>query len=390
MISNFSFAKLPLIHFGCGKLSALPQIIWGYGSTVIVVSGKGSFNGSVYFEDFREELQKKSIRCIDIVIDREPSPAIINKVVEDYSDEDPVLVVAIGGGSTMDAGKAISAMLPVGGDVTRFLEVVGNYEHPGKKIPFIAVPTTSGTGSEATKNAVLSEVGKNGFKRSLRHENLVPDIAVVDPLLTVSCPPELTAAGGMDCFTQLVESYVSTKALGYTDAIALKGLLALRDSLERAYADGSDIEARTGMSFAALSSGICLANAGLGTVHGFASSVGALFDIPHGVICGTLMAPANEITLRELRRAGKNHPAISRYAELGRLFSREEGKSEDYYTGAFIGTLYHMAEKLKLPLLGKYGVTTSDVERIVSNTDNKNNPVKLSQDHLAELLSKRI
>ena len=228
------------------------------------------------------------------------SPGLIDSVVRESSDKKYDLVVAIGGGSVIDAGKAISAMMYKTDSLTDFLEVVGHKEHPGTKLPFIAVPTTSGTGSEATKNSVISEVGKEGFKRSLRHDNIVPDIALVDPELTLSCSPEITAASGMDCFTQLTEAYISDKSNQYTDALAIEGLRSVKASLVKSYIDGGDIEARTGMSFAALTSGICLANAGLGVVHGFASSVGGMYNIPHGLVCGTLMAVSNKINVREL------------------------------------------------------------------------------------------
>jgi alcohol dehydrogenase class IV len=324
------------------------------------------------------------------IIPSEPTPDMIDQVVKKYRDKKIDIVVAIGGGSVMDAGKAISAMLSVKGKVREFLEGVGMAVHPGTKLPFIAVPTTAGTGSEVTKNAVISEVGEKGFKKSLRHDNFVPDLALVDPDLTISCSPELTAASGMDCFTQLVEAYLSDKANEYTDALAIRGIHSIKDSLLPAFENGDNTKARIGMSFAALTSGICLANAGLGTVHGFASSLGALFDIPHGVVCGTLMAPANKVNVRELRRSGKDTVTLKKYIILGKIFSDSKLKKENDYIDFFIDALFGMTLKLQLPALSEYGVASADSGRIISLTENKNNPVKLSQDHLVEILLTRV
>jgi alcohol dehydrogenase class IV len=313
---------------------------------------------------------------------------MIDDAVRQTGSEKTDLVVAIGGGSVLDAGKAISAMLYKPDSVKEYLEFVGTKEHPGTKVSFIAVPTTSGTGSEATKNAVISRTGENGFKRSLRHDNLVPEIAMVDPELTVSCPAEITSASGMDCFTQLAEAYLSTRSNPYTDALAIEGLKSIMTSLVRVCKDGCDIEARTGMSFAALTSGICLANAGLGVVHGFASSLGARYDIPHGLICGTLMPAANEVNIRLLRK-GNNPEALAKYIALGRLFLKKKEGSNDYFIDGFIDYLYRLSEEIKLPGLKTAGADKSDFELIIKNTECKNNPVKLSNEELLEILQKR-
>ncbi|MRR24221.1 iron-containing alcohol dehydrogenase, partial [bacterium] len=220
--------------------------------------------------------------------------------------------------------------------------------------------------------------------------NFVPDVAVVDPELTLGCPPEITAAAGMDCFTQLAEAYLSTKASDFTDALALQGLMAIKRSLVRSFDHGDDIGARADMSFAALMSGICLANAGLGAVHGLAGTVGALYPVPHGVVCGTLMARANEINVKTLRKRSDGHTALHKYAILGRIFADSESKSDSYYTDFLIDYLHAVTYRLKLPLLGRFGLGKDDIPGIVSRSEVKNNPVRLSDEELAEIILGRL
>lgn len=388
MVKPFRFARLPVINFGQGQISGLPEILKKYGRSVLVVTGKNSLYDSGYADKLFNTLDLKGLVYRSVSIPGEPSPVMIDEAVSDMLTGRPDVVVAIGGGSVLDAGKAISAMHGLPHSVTEYLEGVGTREHPGTKIPFIAIPTTSGTGSEATKNAVITQTGRGGFKRSLRHDNFVPDIAIVDPELTLSCSAGTTAASGMDCFTQLTEAYLSDKASEYSDAIAVEGLKSIKTSLLRSYQDGSDIEARTGMSFAALSSGICLANAGLGVVHGFASSVGGLYDIPHGVICGTLMGKANEVNVRELRKLPESQ-ALKKYVFLGKLFLEESGKTDDYYIDGFIDYINSLTSELNLPGFRQYGVDEADLYDICKSTECKNNPVTLNSDQLFEIISAR-
>ncbi len=390
MVKPFQFTRLPLIYFGIGKISNLASIVRRFGTSVLLVTGEKSFFESPHAKSLLNQFDKQYINYQHVPIKSEPSPDLIDETVQRFADEKINAVISIGGGSVIDSGKAISAMLYKSSPVREYLEVIGNKDHPGTKVPFIAIPTTSGTGSEATKNAVLSKVGKDGFKRSLRHDNLVPDIALIDPGLTVSCPPDITAAAGMDCFTQLVEAYLSGKSNEYTDALATEGFKAVKRSLLRCFTNGEDIDARSDMSFAALTSGICLANAGLGAVHGLAGTIGSMFDIPHGVVCGTLMAVGNEMNVRELRKTSRDHPALKKYAVLGRIFSQMEGASDDYYIDSFIDILLKYTEQLKLPWLGKYGIRGNDISLICSQTDTKNNPVKLSGDNLAEIIASRL
>jgi alcohol dehydrogenase class IV len=389
MIKPFRFATIPNIIFGSGKIAELPGIIKKAGNPLLLVTGKNSFNSASVSKTLLETFDASGIICYRLIISGEPSPTVIDNAVREFRDREIKMIASIGGGSVIDAGKAVSAMMFRQDSIRDYLEGVGNKEHPGTKLPFIAVPTTSGTGSEATKNAVISEVGRNGFKRSLRHDNFVPDIAIVDPELTLSCSRDITATSGMDCFTQLTEAYLSDKANNYTDALALEGLKAIKSSLVKCYIEGSDPEARNGMSFAALTSGICIANAGLGVVHGFASSLGGMHDIPHGIICGSLMAISNEVNVRELRKKSES-PALRKYASLGRIFFDETCRSDDYYIDGFIHYLHKLTDELDIPRLGQFGIKNDDIMDICLQTDGKNNPLKLSLESLIEIMSRRI
>jgi alcohol dehydrogenase class IV len=390
MVKPFQFARVPKIFFRNGMISQLPEQVKLYGDNVAIVTGKSSFIHSTKAENLLHKLTREKIRFKLISITGEPSPTDIDNAVLSLKNKGIDLVVGIGGGSVLDAGKAVSAMINRSEPVERFLEGVGDMDHPGTRLPYIAIPTTSGTGSEATKNAVISKVGINGYKRSLRHDNFVPDIALVDPELTLNCPGDITAASGMDCFTQLVEAYLSDKSNEYTDALAIEGLKAVKWSLIRCCNDGQDIEARAGMSFAALTSGICLANAGLGIVHGFASSAGGKFDIPHGLICGTLMAISNEINVRELRRNRENLAALRKYSILGQLFLEEKGMDDDFYIDGFIRHLHKLTVDLRLPGLREYGLEVKDIASICAGTENKNNPVKLVTKDMEEIIRSRL
>jgi alcohol dehydrogenase class IV len=389
MVKPFQFGRIPKIYFKNGMISQLPDIARLFGNKIILVLGKNSFIKSDNSEKFLHDFKKAGFEYHLVSIPGEPSPENIDNAVIQFNNVDIDLVIGIGGGSVIDAGKAISGMLYKPDSVMEYLEGVGAKEHPGTKIPFIAIPTTSGTGSEATKNAVISKIGENGFKKSLRHDNLVPDIAVIDPELTLHCPPEITAASGMDCFTQLTEAYLSDKSGEYTDALAMEGLKAVKSFLIRTYINGEDIEARTGMSFAALTSGICLANAGLGVVHGFASSIGGMYNIPHGIVCGTLMGVTNELNVRKLRSLSGGADALEKYVLLGKLFLGEMNKTDDFYVDGFIDFLHKLTAELNLPGLKKSGVNKIDIEQICKSTEGKNNPVRLDFDDLSEIITRR-
>ena len=294
--SPFKLARIPTLHFGAGKLKELPKSIAIFGKKALIVTGTASLKGSEYWQEALEGLRQAEIEFQTLTIDAEPSTEFIDSICASLKGQGIEVVIGIGGGSVIDGAKAISAMLPHTNSVLDHLEDVGkNVPHSGIKIPYIAVPTTSGTGGEMTKNAVMSMVGLGGYKKSLRHDNLIPDTVIIDPRLMLSCPPHITAACGMDAFTQLLEAYLSPLASPLTDALAISGLEEIADCLVAACTDGQNkIAIRSGMAYASMLSGIVLANAGLGIVHGLASPIGGFFPMPHGVVCGTLVASATE------------------------------------------------------------------------------------------------
>lgn len=386
MDKAFQFARTPHLHFGVGKIKLLPSLLKAHGRKVLLIKGKRSFDTSEWGNPIVSQLHSASFEIEAYSIDGEPTPAIVDQAVLMYADWKPEVVVAVGGGSVLDAGKAISAMLMIGGSVKDYLEGVGTRSHSGVKIPFVAVPTTAGTGSEATKNAVLAETGPGGFKKSLRHDNFVPDVAIVDPALSVGCPPAVTAASGMDAFTQLLESYLSTAANAITDALAIEGLRRAARSLIAAYRDGSNVAARTDMAMAAYLSGITLANAGLGAVHGLAGTIGGMYTISHGVICSSLMASANEVTLRKLREKEDQSVALAKYAEAGMLLSNTTGKTPGFYADLLIDRIREWAEVMQIPSLSTCGLPAESLKSIAAASDSKNNPVALDMAELEEVM----
>jgi alcohol dehydrogenase class IV len=385
MIAAFDFASSPHLVFGPSKRNALPNVVRNYGSKVLLVRGAQSLAESPPGKHLLQLLSDKAFQLKDYCVKDEPTPAAIDHAVSLFSAYDPDVVVGVGGGSVLDAAKAISAMLPLKESVKEYLEGVGTKTHPGTKVPFVAMPTTAGTGSEATKNAVISVVGPQGFKKSLRHNRFVPEFAIIDPELAISCPRTVTAASGMDAFTQLLESFVSTNANPITDALALQGLTLIRRSLLRAFQEPENLEARTEMALAAYLSGLALANAGLGLVHGYAASVGGFFSIGHGNICSRIMGPANTLTVKKLRLRNEER-ALSKYASVGRIFSGDPSRSAEYYIDFLLEYISNCTAEMQIPGLSAGGVNATDFERIVRVTDNKFNPIGLDDAEKTEIL----
>jgi len=390
MIPSFKFSTLPVIHFGAGKRTILPGIAKEYGSSVLILTGSSSIHNAGHGEEIINGLKQVNINLFHEVIAHEPSPGMVDGIVSKYRQENIDLVVAVGGGSVMDAGKAVSALLPVEYGVKRYLDDVGDLKHPGLKVPFIAMPTTSGTGSEMTKNAVISEVGEEGFKKSLRHDNFIPDHAIIDPEMMLSCPDRLTASSGMDAFSQLLESYVSKQSNPFTDALALQGLKHIKKYLLRSYLEGDqNLEARSGMALAAMFSGITLTNAGLGLVHGFASPLGGYFTIPHGTVCGSLVAPVFSFTIDKLIDR-KDNPAYFKMVIASKVFADFKYKEEKEFLIAFKEKLFHISKVLELPKLSEFGFNESAIGKIVSNTSHKGHPVTFTGDELHAILASAV
>jgi len=393
MIESFSFARIPRIEFGAGKYTLVPSLASSFGKRALIITGGNSLKKSGNLDILAKGFKSKNISFEHAGLTGEPSPDFVDYVVSCYRDKAIDIVIGIGGGSAIDAGKAISAMLPIKDSVEEYLEGVGTKQHPGIKIPFIAVPTTAGTGSEATKNAVLSKIGEKGYKKSLRHDSFVPDIAVIDPELMLTCPINISASCGMDAFVQLLESYVSIKSSPLTDALAMSGMKSAAKNLIRVCSDGgNDLYARSDMAYAALMSGITLANAGLGVIHGFASAIGGFFNIPHGVVCGTLLAPATKMNIEVLKNTAASKSQLEKHAIVGALLSGQcfDTKKTDELCSRLIDILYDWTEKLGMPKLKEYGISLSDVKRIAAATEPKNNAVKLSRDDIINILKERI
>jgi alcohol dehydrogenase class IV len=373
----WQFATAGEIRFGAGAARELPSIVRALGQRPLLAAAPSQVRaGSL----------PRSFNCVTVEVSREPSVELVREGVRLAAAAGCDVVVAIGGGSAIDAGKAIAALAANGGDVLDYLEVIGagrTLESPS--LPFVAVPTTAGSGAEVTKNAVLAS-REHGVKASLRSPFLLPRAALVDPELTYDLPPAITAATGMDALTQLIEPYVSPRANPMTDALCLEGIRRAAAALPRVYDDGLDEAAREAMSLASLFGGLALANAGLGAVHGFAAPIGGAFDAPHGAVCAALLPHVMEANVRALRSRANGGEALRRYQIIARLLTgRLDAHPEE---GAECALL--LAEQLRIPRLATYGIRPGDIavlaEKAAQATSMKGNPITLPPEALAGIL----
>jgi alcohol dehydrogenase class IV len=367
----FEFATAGRIVFGRGTFAQLDGIAAGYGKRPLIVTGKRPVTG---------------VNGPRFPVAGEPTIALVREGVEAFRDMACDSVIAVGGGSAIDAGKAIAAAAANSRDLLEYLEVIGKGQPlENAPYPFIAVPTTAGTGSEVTRNAVLGSP-EQGVKVSLRSPLMLPRVAIVDPDLTHGLPAAITASTGLDALTQLIEPYVSSRANPFTDNLCLDGIRHASASLARAYRDGSDGEARTGMAYASLLGGLALANAGLGVVHGFAAPIGGMFDAPHGAVCAALLPAGIRANIAALREREPQSGALERYREIARILTRDtEAIPEDAAEWA-----RNLTKQLAVPSLAKYGIRAAHAAELAEKAGRSNsmkgNPIALTSAELAAVI----
>jgi alcohol dehydrogenase class IV len=385
-LMQFEFATATRIIFGEGTVSQVAPATKQWGSRILLVTGHNPDRA----QRLRADLEGGGARCFTFAVKGEPTVDLIGRGLDLAHERQCDVVIAIGGGSVIDAGKAIAGLLTNPGDVMDYLEVVGKgnaLQNPAA--PFVAVPTTAGTGSEATRNAVLG-VPERQVKVSLRSPHLLPRLAVVDPELTLGLPPAVTASTGLDALTQLIEAYVSVRANPLSDGFCVRGIPLAARSLRRAFHHGHELEARHDMSLAALLSGMALANAGLGVVHGFAAPLGGRFTAPHGAICAAILPYGIEINLRALRARDPQSVALRRYQEVGRMLTGWPGATAENA----IAWTWEICHELEIPPLKAYGVGEQDIPTLVAeaakSSSMKGNPLALTAEELNEILTRAV
>ena len=378
---SFDFASAGRVVFGAGRASELPALTQHWGARAFVCTGGRP-------ERHGELISALPVRANVFRVQGEPTVETARVAVAAARVQGAQFVVAIGGGSVLDLGKAVAMLLGNGGDPLDYLEVVGHGHRIGApSAPFVAVPTTAGTGSEVTENAVLASPA-HGRKASLRSASMVPRVALVDPLLTVGCPPGVTAASGLDALTQCLEPFVSRQANPLTDALAREGLRRAASGLRAAFASGDDLAARSDMALCSLLGGMSLANAKLGAVHGFAGVIGGMVDAAHGAICAALLAAVFEVNVRAMLGRDPANPALDRYREAAVLLTGQPAAT----AADGIAWIRETVAMLGVPGLGRLGVEPDAVDEIVAKSaaagSTRGNPITLTDDELHEALAR--
>ena len=382
-IPGFEFSGPGRIVFGPGTVRQAGQLAAGLGRHCCLVTGGTSERSA----RLREDLCRAGLDPLLLPVRSEPTVELAEELAGRARAAECDLVIGFGGGSVLDAAKTIAALLTNPGRLLDYLEVIGEgrkLEHPLP--PVIAIPTTAGTGAEATRNAVLLS-SAHRVKVSLRSPFLLPQIALVDPELTLSLPPDLTAATGLDGLTQLIEPFISPKATPLTDAICREGIARAARSLKRAFREGSDLEARTDLSLAALLGGLALANAGLGAVHGLAGPLGGIYPAPHGAVCGRLLPEVMAANIQALEIRGPTSSGRDRYRQAAVLLTGER----EAQAGDGVTWVRRLVEQLKIPPLSLYGLTPEGIPEVAEkarrSSSMKGNPIELTEKELADILT---
>ena len=375
---NFEFATANRIVFGPGTRTQALAAAREMGSCALLITRHA------------ERFSFSGMDTVAFSVTGEPTVNLVRHGVELARKQQCDVVISIGGGSVIDAGKAIAALLTNPGDVMDYLEVVGK----GKPIsqpaaPFIAIPTTAGTGAEVTRNAVLASE-EHGVKASLRSPYLLPRLAIVDPELTLELPPNVTAYTGLDALTQVIEPYVSVRSNAFTDLFCVKGMTRAARSLGRAFTHGEDIAARTDMCIVSLLGGLALANAGLGAVHAFAAPIGGRYPAPHGAVCAAFLPHVTEANIRALRARAPQGEALRRYEYIAQILTgKADARPEDA-----AAWLLELTTWLQIPALRTYGVQSTDAAAIIKDaaraSSMKGNPIELFPDELDWILARAI
>jgi alcohol dehydrogenase class IV len=383
---SFEFATANRIIFGARKLNELGRQLDGRAKRLLLVCG----NSSDAIPRVREILSAQGIPFVEFHFHGEPTVDTASEGVDLALQHGADMVIGLGGGSVLDAGKAIAALATNRGDVFDYLEVVGKGQPlTNVPLPYIAIPTTAGTGTEVTRNAVL-ESPAHGLKVSLRSPSMLPSIALIDPELTYTLPPAITASSGLDALTQLIEPFVSVKANPMTDAICREGIRHAASSLRAAYHNGGDKPAREGMALASLFGGMALANAALGAVHGFAGPLGGMLHAPHGELCARLLPLVMRANIIAIGSRYSHHVAIERYNEIGQIVTGD--KNASLRDG--LKWVTDLVDELKIPSLSAHGMNESHIPEAVQKTlsanSYKGNPIPLSEGELREVLEKAL
>ena len=378
----FEFATANRVIFGPGTLREVAPAAARWGNRVLLVTGQSTARAAALLD----QLDARGLSTLPIKVVGEPTVETVQSGVRRAREFGCDLAIGFGGGSVIDTGKAIAALLGNEGELADYLEVIGKGRLlAGPSLPFIAIPTTAGTGAEVTRNAVLAST-RHRIKVSLRSPFMLPRLAVVDPELTYSLPPGLTATTGMDALTQLIEPYVSNSSNPLTDTLCREGIRRISKSLHRAYRDGGDREAREDMSLASIMGGMALANAKLGAVHGLAGPLGGMLQAPHGALCARLLPLIMEANIVALRERAPDSPVPGRYRELARMLTgRENARSFDG-----VSWLNALCTTLAIPALSTFGLHGDMLPEIVDQamkaSSMKGNPIQLTETELSTVL----